>query len=57
MKTLQLKYSLVKIEARLYVDVSVTFYAFVKYTVLLYLIYNGPLVFLFETLPLEKLII
>ena len=31
MKTLQLKYSMVKIEARLCVDVSVTFYAFVKY--------------------------
>ena len=32
MKTLQLKYRMVKIEARLYVDVSVTFFAFVKYT-------------------------
>ena len=47
---------MVKIEARLYIDVSVTFFAFVKYT-LLYLIYNGPLVFLFETLSLEKLIV
>ena len=57
MKTLQLKYRMVKIEARLYVDVSVTFFAFVKYTLIIYLVYNSPLVFLFETLSLEKLIV